>query len=125
MLLALSILGIFLSVILVYFNARKYPSSIYLGGFFFLISIYGFIQYTLLYSRSVFLISVVFINIGFLTYLTGPMLYLYVRSVLTDDTGIKKTDWLHLIPMLLYLTGCIFLFHNALVVQNANCCSIG
>jgi AraC-like DNA-binding protein len=110
MLLAFSILGIFLSVILVYFNARKYPSSIYLGGFFFLISVYGFIQYTLLYSRSVFLISVVFINIGFLTYLTGPMLYLYVRSVLTDDTGIKKIDWLHLTPMLLYLVGAFSYF---------------
>ncbi len=110
MLLPLSVLGIFLSVILVYFNARKFASSIYLGGFFFLISLYGFIQYTLLYSKSVILISIVFINIGFLTYLTGPMLYLYVRSLLTDDAGIKKRDWLHLIPMLLYLAGAFSYF---------------
>jgi AraC-like DNA-binding protein len=107
MLLTLSILGIFLSVILVYFNLRKYPSSIYLGGFFFLISLYGFIQYTLLYSKSVILISIVFINIGFLTYFTGPMLYWYVRSLITDDSRFKKRDLWHFIPMILYLAGSL------------------
>ena len=103
MLLFLSLLGIFLSVILLYFNARKYRSSIYLGAFFFLISLYGFIQYSLLYSKSVGLVSIVFINIGFLTYLTGPALYLYVRSVLTDQSRLKARDSWHLLPALIYL----------------------
>lgn len=38
MLLFLSILGIFLSLILLYFNARKNMSTIYLGIFFLLIT---------------------------------------------------------------------------------------
>jgi AraC-like DNA-binding protein len=105
MLLPLSVLGIFLSVILMYFNARKYASSIYLGGFFFLVSLYGFIQYTLLYSKSVFLVSVVFIHVGFPTYLAGPMLYWYVRSLVTDDSRFKMRDLWHFIPMILYLAG--------------------
>ena len=103
MLLFLSLLGIFLSVILLSFNAGKYRSSIYLGAFFFLISLYGFIQYSLLYSKSVGLVSIVFINIGFLTYLTGPALYLYVRSVLTDQSRLKARDSWHLLPALIYL----------------------
>jgi len=103
MLLTLSILGIFLSVILVYFNARKFTTSIYLGIFFFLISLYGFIQNSILYSKSVFLVAFVFIDIGFLSYLTGPMLYWYFRSTLTDNSRIKKNDLWHLLPMLIFL----------------------
>ena len=103
MLLFLSLLGIFLSVILLYFNARKYPSSIYLGAFFLLISLYGFIQYSLFYSKSVGLVSIVFVNIGFLSYLTGPALYLYVRSILTDQSRLKAIDAWHLLPALIFL----------------------
>ena len=103
MLLFLSLLGIFLSVILLYFNARKYPSSIYLGAFFLLISLYGFIQYSLFYSKSVGLVSIVFVNIAFLTYLTGPALYLYVRSILTDQSRLKPRDAFHLLPALIFL----------------------
>ncbi|MFZ4521781.1 MAG: helix-turn-helix domain-containing protein [Bacteroidales bacterium] len=103
MLLFLSLLGIFLSGILLYYNARKYPSSIYLGAFFLLISLYGFIQYSLFYSKSVGLVSLVFVNIGFLSYLTGPALYLYVRSILTDQSRLKARDTWHLLPALIFL----------------------
>ncbi len=103
MLLSLSVIGIFLSVILLYFNARKYPSSIYLGAFFLLISLYGFIQYSIFYSKSVSLVSIVFVNIGFLSYLTGPALYLYVRSILTDQSQLKARDMWHLLPALIFL----------------------
>ena len=102
MILSLSILGIFLSSILLYFNARNYASSIYLGLFFLLISLYNFNQYVILESKSGFLVSLVFLNIGFLSYLIGPMLYWYVRSVLTDDPRLKRTDFWHLLPMLVF-----------------------
>lgn len=55
MLLFFSILGVFLSVILLYFSARKYKSAIYLSGFFFMLSFQGFNIYVLAYSKSVFL----------------------------------------------------------------------
>ena len=102
MILSLSILGIFLSAILLYFNARNYLSAIYLGIFFFLVSLYNFNQYVILESKSVFWVSLVFLNIGFLSYLIGPMLYWYVRSVLTDDPRLKKSDLWHLLPMLIF-----------------------
>jgi AraC-like DNA-binding protein len=105
MLLPLSILGLILSVILLYFNARRYKSSIFLGLFFFLLSLYGFVQYVLLYSKSVTLVSIVFTNVGFPTYLIGPVLYFYIRSVLTDKAKLKKHDLWHLLPMLAYLAG--------------------
>jgi AraC-like DNA-binding protein len=103
MLLALTILGIILSVILLYFNAKKNKSVIYLGVFFFLISLQGFIQWVLLYSKSVFLVSVVYINFAFPLYLIGPAIYLYLRSVLKDNPKLYKWDLLHLLPTLIFL----------------------
>jgi hypothetical protein len=103
MIIGLSILGALLSVILLIYNARKNPSAIYLGLFFLLISLYGLIQYIVLYSQSVVWVAIVFANAGFPTYLMGPVLYLYVRSLLNDDPRLRKTDLLHLLPMLVYL----------------------
>lgn len=105
MLLSLSILGIVLSAILLFFNARRFASSIYLGAFFFLVSLYCFIEYAVVYSKFVPLVAAIFINAGFLTYLTGPALYWYFRSVLSDDSRLKKKDLWHLLPMLIFLAG--------------------
>jgi hypothetical protein len=103
MLLFLSFLGIFLSLLLVYFNARNNPASVFMGLLFFLISIYALIDYILLYSKSIIYISIVFVNFTFISYLIGPALYWYVRSVLRDDHRLKKSDFWHLLPMLIFL----------------------
>jgi AraC-like DNA-binding protein len=110
MLLFLSILGIFLSIILVAFNARKNASTIYLGVFFFLLSLYIFYQYVLLYSKSVFLISMVIANISISTsplFLIGPMLYWYTRSVLTDNAKLTKKDMWHCLPMIIFFIAAL------------------
>jgi AraC-like DNA-binding protein len=107
MLLSLSLLGLILSAILLYFNARNYKSSIYLSLFFFLISLYSFSQYVLLYSKSVFLVSIIPGHFGFLFYLAGPMLYWYIRSVLTDDYHLKKKDLWHFLPMVIYFVAVL------------------
>ena len=62
MLASISILGFILSVLLLYFNARKFKSAIYLGGFFLCISLYALVQYLVLDSKSVFLVSIFYTN---------------------------------------------------------------
>jgi AraC-like DNA-binding protein len=57
----------------------------------------------LLYSKSEVLVSIFFFNTTFLTYLIGPTLYLYTRSILTDNSRLKKSDYLHFIPALVFL----------------------
>lgn len=104
MLLSLSLFGIILSLILLVFNFRKNTSTIYLGIFFLLISLYGFFQYVLLYSKSVFLIELLLFGYTIVfpvLYLIGPMLYWYVRSILTDDSRLKRKDMWHLLPMII------------------------
>lgn len=105
-LLFLSIFGIFLSVIIVSFNARKNTATLYLGSFFFLVSLYVFSEYGLIYSKSVLLVTVLLVIFPIIfspLYLTGPMLYWYVRSVLSDSAGMRKNDFFHLLPMVIYL----------------------
>ncbi len=103
MLISLSIAGVLFSLILLYFYAGRYPSTIYLGLFFLTVSFYGINQYVVLYSQSLFLVALVTTNISFTSYLIGPMLYWYIRSTLTDDSRLKWTDLLHFLPMLIYL----------------------
>ena len=107
MLIYLSVTGIILSAVLLYFNAMKYRSAIYLGLFFLTVSLYGINLYASLYSQSVFLVSVIVTNITFTSYLIGPMLYWYIRSILTDDSRLKKTDLLHFVPAVVYLAAAL------------------
>ncbi|MCF8365618.1 MAG: hypothetical protein K9H16_07550 [Bacteroidales bacterium] len=107
MLLSFSFFGFIFSAILLFFNGKRNVSFIYLAAFFFLVSLYSFIEYVVVYSKSVPLVAAIFINVGFLSCLTGPMLYWYFRSVLTDDSLLKKKNLWHLLSMLIFLTGTI------------------
>ena len=62
-------------------------------------------QYILLYSQSTTLISIFLFNVavaGAPIYMIGPVLYWYVRSVLTDDSKLKQRDLWHFLPMAIY-----------------------
>jgi AraC-like DNA-binding protein len=104
MLLFLSVFGIFLSLIL-FLQSRRFHSSVYLSLFFLFSSLYMLYQYILLYSKSTTLISIFLFNVsiaGSPLYMIGPMLYWYVRSVLTDDSKLKRIDLWHFLPMAIY-----------------------
>ena len=102
MLLFLSLLSALLAIILLIFNASKYRASVYLSGFFLLLSLYGSLHYLLFYSGSVVWISLSFFNFTFLTYLIGPVFYWYIRSVLTDNPRLFKHDLFHLLPSVIF-----------------------
>lgn len=111
MILYLSLLGLLLSAILFFSNARIYRSTVYLAGFFFLVSLYSLSVFILFYSKSVLLVSIFYINPSFTSYLIGPMFYWYIRSILTDNPRLKKTDSLHLIPaVIFFLTALPYTF---------------
>ena len=98
----LSIFGILLSVILFAFNARTYRTSVYLAAFFFLTSLYGLNIYVLYYSKSELLVSIVLVYTNFSIFLHGPMLYWYIRSTLTDNPHLKRSDTWHLLPAAIF-----------------------
>ena len=107
MLLFLSLAGIILSVILLVFNAGRYKSSRYLGGFFFLISVYALNFHVFIDSYPVPVLTLFFVHPEFLFYLTGPLLFWYIRSVLTDKSHLRRSDLWHLLPAFIYLISVI------------------
>lgn len=105
MLLVLTVLGVLISSLLIWFNVRRYPSSVYLGLFFLNVSIYGMYQYVLGRSGSAPLIAFFLALIPIFAsifYLIGPLFYWYFRSVLTDSPALKKRDFWHFIPMVVF-----------------------
>jgi AraC-like DNA-binding protein len=60
-----------------------------------------------LYSKSVFLVSLFATNIVFASYLIGPLFYWYIRSTLSDNPGLRKRDLFHLLPMVVYLAAAL------------------
>ena len=102
MLLYLSLLGFLLSGLLLFYNYKKYPASVYLALFFLLVSIYRLNEYVVLYSKSIFWNAVVSSNFVFLSYLIGPFLFFYVRSVVCDKNKLSKIDLLHFVPAILF-----------------------
>jgi len=107
MLLFLSLTGFFLSFLLLYFNVKKYPATIYLSVFFLVTSLYGFVQAVLLYSKSAEAIASVYLNFVSVLLLNGPMLFFYVRSVLRDDHKLKRIDLIHFVPAIIFFLGSI------------------
>jgi AraC-type DNA-binding domain-containing proteins len=107
MLLYLSLLGFLLSGLLLFYNYKKYPSSVYLALFFLLVSLYRLNEYVVLYSKSVFWNAVVSSNFVFLSYLIGPLLFFYVRSVVCEKNKLSKNDLLHFVPAILFFLALI------------------
>ena len=107
MLLYLSITGILLSLILLFNNFREFKSRIYLASYFIIISVYCLNAYVFLYSKSVFWVAVFGPHFTFLYYLIGPLFYLYIRSVITDDPRFRRRDLIHLAPMIVYLIAVV------------------
>jgi AraC-like DNA-binding protein len=64
---------------------------------------YGIVHYYYFSGESVFILSIINIHFLPLYYLSGPMLFLYVRSTLKDNSQLSKIDFLHFIPFLLGL----------------------
>jgi AraC-like DNA-binding protein len=94
-------------MILLVFNAKRYTSSRYLGGFFFLVSLYALTLYVFVDSHSVLSLTIFYVHPGFLFYLIGPSLFWYIRSVLTDKFHFRRSDLLHLLPAFIYLISVI------------------
>ena len=97
------ILTIILTLISTFYNAKVNKAIFYLSGFLISITMYGLAHYYYFSGESVFIFSI--INIHFLPiyYLSGPMLFFYVRSTLKDNSQLSKIDFLHFLPFLIGL----------------------
>jgi AraC-like DNA-binding protein len=95
--------NILLALILLYFNAKKFSSTISLGFFFVLMNMYSFGQYLIFTPRETHFGKLVALNVVFAACLAGPVFYFYVRSILTDSSKMSINDIWHLLPILCFI----------------------
>lgn len=102
----LSGLGIFFSILLLGYNKGYKSANIYLGLFLLGFNIITLTHYFYIYNTSrEFLAFVLSVPLNGLAFAVGPLSFLYVRSVLTDNTYFTKFDWVHFIVFAIIFFG--------------------
>ncbi len=107
MLLYVSLLNCFLSLLMLFFNRRKNRNSIFLSFVILFISLYTTAYYFIAFGQSHFWAAIFYANLAPLWYLPGPFLYWYVRGNLEDRLHWRQSDWLHLLPFAISLIGVL------------------
>ena len=101
MILSISILTLFLTVILTYSNYSINKNSLYLSSLLVLLSISGLLHYFIIFSNSAIGIAIVYTHFMPLLYLQGPLLYFYVSGTLKDKFEFGWSKTLHFIPFII------------------------
>lgn len=113
---------IFFSIFLVTRKKQSRLSNFLLAGFLFINSIpFLFDIINSLDLRIFRSLPTLFLSFFNLDFLMGPLIYLYTKSVAIKDFRLKKKDWPHLLPVIvfnLYLLFSIILKQTAGVPQS-------
>ena len=98
------LLGLFLPMVLFFYNKGFKSANRFLAGFLFFASLYLLESFTFFYVDSKAIVAF-FTNTHGLYYLIGPFAFLYVRSTLKDNSRLTKIDVLHFIPFFTFFIG--------------------
>lgn len=102
----LSGLVLFFSILLLVYNKGFKTANIYLGLFLFTFNIVTLTHYFYTFSNSKELIALLLsLPLNALAFTIGPLAYLYVRSILEDNTYFIKQDWVHFIVFAIIFFG--------------------
>ena len=117
-----SLLGLLLPLVLLYFNKGYRTANRYLAGFLFVASLYVLENFYFFYGKSLNKIAF-FTCVHAFFYLIGPFAFLYVRSILRDNSKLSKVDYFHFALFALSFIGYIpYLFsswdYKLIVAQN-------
>jgi AraC-like DNA-binding protein len=104
MLLSISILSIFLSLIIIIIsNWQINKNSIFIGSFLFLMSLFSIHYHLSIVSFSLLWNTIYFNTFSPLYLVLGPLFYFYIRGLFADRFLFTKKDLLHFIPALIHL----------------------
>jgi len=83
----------------------------FLAGFLFISSLYCLGNYCILFGNSIPLVAVFITCIPSFYYLIGPLAFLYVRSIVKDNSKLTTLDYLHFLLFIIIFSGSLpFLF---------------
>lgn len=103
MILFVSICTLLLTLVQTFYNYRINTNGLYLSGFLIPLCISAILHYFTILDNSPFYLAIVYGHFMPLLYLTGPMLYFYVRGTLKDNSKLSKWDFIHFLPCLIGL----------------------
>lgn len=86
--------GLFLPLVIFFFNKGYRTANQYLGAFFFFASLFVLENFYFFFGKSIPKIAF-FTTTHAFYYLIGPFAFFYTRSILRDNTKLSKTDYLH------------------------------
>lgn len=117
-----SLLGLFLPLVLLYFNKGYRTANRYLAAFLFFSALYLLENFYFFYGESLTLIAFFTTTHAFI-YLIGPFAFFYLRSILKDNNKLSKTDYLHFAIFVISLIGYTPYFftnwdYKLLIAQN-------
>ncbi|MCC6761302.1 MAG: AraC family transcriptional regulator [Chitinophagaceae bacterium] len=96
-----------MSLVLMLFNWRRQTSTVYLSLAFIFLSVYGVTHYLIVDGDSAFWLAIFYNHPAPLYLMVGPLLFFYVRDVLTDRHRLRRWDVLHFIPAFIHFIGII------------------
>ena len=106
------LLGLFLPLILLYYNNGYRSANLYLAGFLFFSSLYLLENFYFFYGNSLPRIAFFTTTHSFF-YLIGPFAYLYLRSFLRGNNKLSKIDYLHFALFVISIIGYIPYFFSS------------
>lgn len=98
-----TLLGFLMAFVLVLFHREKNRATWFLAGFLFFCALFALSHYAHTAGKSVNLLACLYAIASPFFYLIGPLAYFYVRSTITDDNRLRRTDWLHFLPFFIQL----------------------
>jgi AraC-like DNA-binding protein len=103
----ISLLGLFLPLLILFYNKGFKSVNRFLAGFLFFSSLYLLESLTFFYSTSRPWAAFFTMSHDFIFYLVGPLSFFYVRGMLRDNARLGKKDWLQFLPFVLSFIGSI------------------
>jgi hypothetical protein len=113
---------LFLPLVLLFFNKGYLSANRYLAGFLFFASLYLLENFYFFYGQSLSKIAFFTTTHSFF-YLIGPFAFLYMRSILRDNSKLSKIDCLHFLLFVISFIGYVPYFYSSwdyklLIAQN-------
>ncbi len=99
--------GIFTSFILIYYLSSLNRSNAFLALFFLCCNLIVMVYYGLHYTVDPFWEGICFVHWLPLSFLLGPFLFYYVKTMVTNNHKLEKVDYLHLIPAAFIFINCL------------------
>jgi AraC-like DNA-binding protein len=88
------LLGLFMPLVLLYYNRGYLNANRYLAGFMFFASLYVLESFYFFYGESLVMV-IIFTMVHSFFYLIGPFAFFYLRSILKDNSHLSRADYWH------------------------------